>query len=64
MAERIKGAGVFLMGDRISIADILFTSCLDWARAYKVPLAEHLTAYHSLLSARPAYRETYARNYA
>jgi glutathione S-transferase len=63
MADRIKGPGAFLMGDRISIADILLTSCLDWARAYKVPLAEHLVAYHSTLSARPAYRETYVQNY-
>ena len=29
MEDRIKGAGGFLMGERISIADILFMSCLD-----------------------------------
>lgn len=38
------GAGEFLMGKRISIVDILFTSRLDWARFYAVTLPDYLTA--------------------
>ena len=33
MEERIAEAGPFLMGEKISIADILFMSCLDTAPA-------------------------------
>lgn len=63
MEERITGAGRFLMGERISVADILFMSCLDWARRYEVPAPGYLAAYERRLGARTAYRETLAENY-
>ncbi len=63
MEARIKDAGAFLMGERISIADILFVSCLDWARLYRVPLPQYLMAYRERLRARSAYRESFAANY-
>ncbi len=63
MEKRIRAAGEFLMGERISIADILFTSCLDWARRSDVSLPDYLTAYRERLNARPAYVETFADNY-
>lgn len=63
MEERIKGAGAFLMGERISIADILFVSCLDWARLYRLPLPQYLMAYRERLRARPAYRQSFAANF-
>ena len=63
MRERIVGAGEFLMGDRISIADILFMSCLDAAQRYELPIPEFLRDYRIRMRARPAYAETYPRNY-
>lgn len=63
MEGRIRGAGDFLMGGRISIADILFASCLDWARAYDIPLPEYLIAYGDRMRARPAYQAAYKENY-
>ena len=63
MEDRIRAAGAFLMGECISIADILFTSCLDWARFYKLALPDYLTAYQARLGGRPAYRESFAENY-
>ena len=63
MEGRIKGAGAFLMGARISIADILFQSCLDWARFYDIALPGYLVDYQARLGARPAYVESFAENY-
>ena len=63
MEDRIKSAGEFLMGKRISIADILFMSCLDFARSYDIVLPEFLAAYQARLGARPAYVESFSQNY-
>ncbi len=62
MEERIKAAGHHLMGDRMSVADIVFVTCLDSAIAYKLPVPDYLMAYHARLAARPAYIETRAEN--
>lgn len=64
MEDRIRDAGEFLLGERISIADILFMSCLDWARLYDIALPEYLTAYQTRVGARPAYLESFAENYS
>ena len=63
MEGSIKAAGPFLMGERISIADILFMSCLEWARRYAVPVPDYLAPYETRLGTRPAYLETFAENY-
>ena len=63
MKERIAGAGPFLMGERISIADILFMSCLDAAERYELALPEFLRDYRIRMRMRPAYAESYPRNY-
>lgn len=62
MEDRFRTAGPFLMGGRISIADVLFVTCLDSAFHYGLPVPEHLAAYHRRLAARPAYVETKAEN--
>ena len=63
MKERIVEAGEFLMGEKISIADILFMSCLDAAQRYELALPEFLRDYRVRMRSRPAYAETYPRNY-
>lgn len=63
MEGRIRNAGDFLMGERIGVADILFTSCLDWARFCDIALPDYLGAYQARLGARPAYVESFAENY-
>ena len=63
MEQTIAEAGPFLMGDRISIADILFMSCLDAAQRYELALPQFLRDYRLRMRARPAYAETYPRNY-
>ena len=63
MRERIAEAGPFLMGEKFSIADILFMSCLDAAERYELALPSWLRDYRIRMWARPAYAETYPRNY-
>lgn len=62
MEGRIKAAGEYLMGNKISIADILFVTCLDSAIRYELAVPDYLMAYHGRLAGRPAYRETKAEN--
>lgn len=53
--------GPFLMGEEMTIADILLTHCLGWAVVAKFPAkAPVLTAYHERMRARPAYRRALA----
>ncbi len=62
MESRFKEAGPFLTGERMSVADILFVTCLDSAVHYELPVPDHLMDYRARLAARPAYRATKAEN--
>ncbi|MFC4668991.1 glutathione S-transferase family protein [Seohaeicola nanhaiensis] len=54
LADRFEGP--FLMGDTMTIADILAVHCLNWAAIAKFPVTnEVLRAYARELSQRPAY---------
>lgn len=52
----------FLVGGQFSIADIMLCSCLTWASACRIPLADTALAYSKHLTARPAYRQANAAN--
>lgn len=54
----------FLMGDRFSAADILLTTCLDWAILYGVGICDNAYPYLERVSARPAYLAAKAANRA
>ena len=45
----------YLMGDDFSVADILLTTCLDWAHGYDIPLPMVIMDYRQRVSLRPAY---------
>lgn len=62
MEAAIRAADPFLMGARISPADILFASCLDWAILYDIPLPAHLIDYRDSMAARPAYQTAREQN--
>lgn len=54
---RDMGDGPFLMGDAISVPDILLTHCLGWAITAKFGVSEPaLSAYLDRMKARPAYQ--------
>jgi glutathione S-transferase len=51
----------FLVGDRLSVADVLAGHTLAWARAQKVPFgSDVLEDYLDRLKARPAFQRTLA----
>lgn len=51
----------FLVGDRLTVADILAGHTLAWARAQKVPFgSDALDRYLDRLKARPAFQRTLA----
>lgn len=54
LADQFEGP--FLMGDTMTIADILAVHCLNWATIARFPVTEDtLRAYAKALSSRPAY---------
>lgn len=55
LADRL--AGPFLMGETMTIADIILTHCLNWAHGAKFPVEnEKILAYGKTMRARDAYR--------
>jgi glutathione S-transferase len=52
----------FLMGDRFTSADILLTTCLEWAIAYGVGICDNAHPYLERIHARPAYLRAKAAN--
>ena len=61
LAARL-GDGAFLMGDQMTVPDILLTQCLAWAATASFPETEpNLTAYRERLRARPAYQRAAAK---
>ena len=56
------GEGPFVMGDMMTVPDIILTHCGNWALGAKFPITEHrLTEYLDQMRARPAYKRAMAR---
>ncbi|RLL72287.1 glutathione S-transferase family protein [Paenirhodobacter hankyongi] len=50
------GEGDFVMGDAMTVPDLILTHCLTWALSAKFPIVEHrLTEYLARMRARPAW---------
>ena len=52
----------FLMGERFSSADILLTTCLDWAIKYGVGICDNAQPYFARMQRREAYQRALAAN--
>ena len=52
----------FLMGARFSSADILLTTCLEWAVAYGVGICDNAQPYLERIKKRDAYQRAVAAN--
>jgi len=64
MAARVKDGGVYLFGGRLSTADILLMTCLDWAASCGVSVSDTFSSYRHRVATRPAYQAARARNFA
>jgi glutathione S-transferase len=63
MTPRITDASPYLFGERLSAADILLVSCLDWASLGGISLPNNLTPYRERTAQRPAYEAAMKRNF-
>jgi glutathione S-transferase len=52
----------YLMGDRFCSADILLTTCLEWAITYEVGICDNAHPYLERIRLRPAYQRGKAAN--
>jgi len=52
----------YLMGDRFTSADILLTTCLDWAIAYGVGICNNAHPYLERIQQREAYKQANLAN--
>jgi glutathione S-transferase len=57
------GEGGFLLGGKLSCADILLTTCIDWAIEYGFELPPNIVAYHKRHSNRPAYKSAFNKTF-
>jgi glutathione S-transferase len=62
MEAQFEAMQTYLFDTRLSIADILLTSCLDWALEYGINLPDSVLAYRARVTSRPAYQEARRRN--
>jgi len=64
MAARIGSDNTYVLGDRLSVADILLMTCLDWAASCGIPLPETVSHYRQRVALRPAYQAALKKNFA
>ena len=64
MTARIGGDNTYLLGDRLSVADILLMTCLDWALSCGISLPETVSSYRRQVALRPAYQAALKENFA
>jgi glutathione S-transferase len=64
MTSRLSTRNEYLLDDRLSIADILLMTCLDWAAASEIALPDTFLQYRQRIAQRPAYQAARKRNFA
>ena len=62
MMPRIARAR-YLFGERLSIADVLLTTCLDWAAASDIALPQNVVRYRQRIAQRSAHQAALKRNF-
>ena len=60
--RQLAGDRPYLLGDRLTAADMLLSICLTWAVSYGIPVDARSVAYNARITARPAYRQAVVRN--
>lgn len=54
----------YLLGETFTAADLLLSTCLDWAVAYKIELSSVLDTYRKLIQQRPAFAKASKHNFS
>ncbi len=63
LARHLADERPYLTGDSFSVADLLVTSCLTWARFVGIEHPAVVAAYEARVSARPALAQAMASNF-
>lgn len=63
MASRIGSENPYVLGDQLSVADILLMTCLDWAASCGISLPETVSHYRQRVALRPAYQAALKKNF-
>lgn len=63
-AQEIDSRGPYLLGEAFTGADILMTTCLDWALVYQVPIGDVMGAYRERIVGRAGYTDAFQHNFA
>jgi len=63
MAPSIARHHPYLFGERLSVADILLMTCLEWAAMERISLPEEAQSYRERVALRPTYQAALARNF-
>ena len=63
VVKRLETVDQYLFGDKISVADILLSSCIGWAVHYHIQVPEDVHEYQARITDRPAYQAAFEVNY-
>src|SRR5262245_1236564 len=63
MAAQIGREHPYVLSDRLSVADILLMTCLDWATSCGISLPEPVSHYQRQVALRPAYQAALKKNF-
>lgn len=63
MASKLPTGSTFLLSEKISVADILLMSCLDWATLYGVSVPKAYDDYRARTAERPAFQKAFDFNF-
>ena len=57
MVGSVNGSAVYLLGERLSVADILMATCIDWAILEQLEVPEDWMQYRLNVIGRPEYKK-------
>jgi glutathione S-transferase len=63
MVPQMDNGRSYLFGERLSVADLLLVTCLDWALSLGIFLPEICHQYRGRVVSRPAYQAARQRNF-
>ena len=61
--KKMDNSGPYVLGRNFSVADILLSSCLDWAIAYELGVPDVMLRYREIVHERHAYQKALTINY-
>ena len=64
MAEQTLAKQPFLLGEQFTGADLLLSTCVQWAVLYDIPVSDTLAGFAERTRERPAFRQAAKLNFS